>query len=860
MDIASLIGFLAKAEREAKLQLSRQAIGLDGSEGLFHDLALNDAIMLTDVTRVTYDPAALPYRAWGTLNLPGARQPTAVVTFECDQKQVIGLTVDVTVPEPEATDPRVDQAATLKAAGATDYALRHSLVPLPGTTAKVSYTKTIAGTIEITGTEENVLRMGIAGPADGPVLSLTGIPDKPVVAETLAETLARVRFSGKAVTAPTVPILAKSSSSPSLTDVRLTVRNGTDPDILAATATCVYQRVDGNFGEEELLKARITSLTAHVTTVFLAPAPVGYLSFELAGNLNTPSLPWTAVLDDDCVRLMVETADATPFAGHLPTGFKAAGATIAYNLTTKSLDALIDIKGDWRPIQGIELTGIQARLTKTGRAPLIVELNATAALSTRITAQASVGNDISGGWSIGLYVQNVNPTALNAWLHDMGSEILPSPVTTNGDLHVVARVPRSGSPELSCSYTTEFDLGEVSAELALVVEISKATKIHGNLILETAIDDLRHRMNFELDIKNITANIALCFTWEDPQGVEADAFIKLLGASPADIPEIFKPTLTSVTLVWEKDRGIAFMATTRNLTLALASLNPSVKFRGSGPKRIAEGTMYGITSYIPWGSSIIEPMELTINKSLGAGGYGAVYSARLSDGGLVAVKTALEDPDDEAKTKKHVDALRQEYTNMRTIGRHDHIIKSFGSAEPATVGEQHIPGIILLEIIDYDLTKITLSNFDKYGVLLRLRLMADILEGLAQVHKKGLLHQDLWPRNMFAKMRDGSQVGILGDFGIAKEINTNSPFATHRLGNEVTQVWHTSLLTFLQVTASKSWMKEYEDKMPAAEKDRYSKVRERAYQMLEGDDDAYVTGNSMKDVAEAFQALIRIAQ
>ena len=69
--------------------------------------------------------------------------------------------------------------------------------------------------------------------------------------------------------------------------------------------------------------------------------------------------------------------------------------------------------------------------------------------------------------------------------------------------------------------------------------------------------------------------------------------------------------------------------------------------------------------------------------------------------------------------------------------------------------------------------------FENYSKILqgldpKITLMKQIIQGIAFLHLKNIVHRDIKPGNILLKNEDGSAVVKLGDFGLSKILDPNS--------------------------------------------------------------------------------------
>ena len=148
-----------------------------------------------------------------------------------------------------------------------------------------------------------------------------------------------------------------------------------------------------------------------------------------------------------------------------------------------------------------------------------------------------------------------------------------------------------------------------------------------------------------------------------------------------------------------------------------------------------------------------------LGDELGRGGMGVVYRAvREADGRPVAVKTITPAA---AATGKQVERFLRE---CRILAGLDHpSVVAFRDAGEAG-------GVIFLamDLVDGpDLGRV-LAEQGPQGVRTAVRVICQVLGGLAHAHAKGFVHRDIKPTNVLVG-RDGTKrVAKLADFGLAR--------------------------------------------------------------------------------------------
>ncbi|MDJ0617526.1 MAG: serine/threonine-protein kinase [Calothrix sp. MO_192.B10] len=158
----------------------------------------------------------------------------------------------------------------------------------------------------------------------------------------------------------------------------------------------------------------------------------------------------------------------------------------------------------------------------------------------------------------------------------------------------------------------------------------------------------------------------------------------------------------------------------------------------------------------------------TIERKLGEGGIGITYLAKNQHGQLRVIKTLKEEIFNHPMWKPHRDKLKQDFRNEAVrlaVCRHPHIVQIENIFD-----EDNIPCIVMEYIEGEDLGNYLLRQKklpEREGLL----YIKQIAEAVAVIHRKGLLHRDIKPRNIM--LRSGKQEAVLIDFGIAREFIPN---------------------------------------------------------------------------------------
>ena len=152
--------------------------------------------------------------------------------------------------------------------------------------------------------------------------------------------------------------------------------------------------------------------------------------------------------------------------------------------------------------------------------------------------------------------------------------------------------------------------------------------------------------------------------------------------------------------------------------------------------------------------------EYELIRELGQGGMAAVYLARRRDTGrLVAIKAIR------ARYLDDLDAVRRFAREARTVAGLDHpnivrteAIEQIGERAVAIIME-HVPGGTLRD---------WLREHGSLGAEHAEGILRDLANALGYAHRRGIVHRDVKPENVFLDARNGR--ALLSDFGIARPI------------------------------------------------------------------------------------------
>lgn len=144
---------------------------------------------------------------------------------------------------------------------------------------------------------------------------------------------------------------------------------------------------------------------------------------------------------------------------------------------------------------------------------------------------------------------------------------------------------------------------------------------------------------------------------------------------------------------------------------------------------------------------------------LGHGGMGVVYAAEQSE--PIRRKVALK----LIRREKANEVARARFAaERRALERLDHAnvarVYDAGTTDDGLpfIAMEFVPGVTITQFCEGE----------RLSIEARLRLFIDVCRGVQHVHQKGLIHRDLKPSNILVMERDGAQIPMIIDFGIAK--------------------------------------------------------------------------------------------
>ncbi len=153
-----------------------------------------------------------------------------------------------------------------------------------------------------------------------------------------------------------------------------------------------------------------------------------------------------------------------------------------------------------------------------------------------------------------------------------------------------------------------------------------------------------------------------------------------------------------------------------------------------------------------------------VEGKLGEGGIGITFLVRNQSNQLRVIKTLKEEILNNRSWKPHREKLRQDFRDEAVrlaVCRHPHIVQIENIFD-----ENSLPCMVMEYIEGEDLGQ----RLRQSGIVPEteaLLYIKQIGEALTVIHRKGLLHRDIKPRNIM--IRKGKLEAVLIDFGIARE-------------------------------------------------------------------------------------------
>ena len=162
-----------------------------------------------------------------------------------------------------------------------------------------------------------------------------------------------------------------------------------------------------------------------------------------------------------------------------------------------------------------------------------------------------------------------------------------------------------------------------------------------------------------------------------------------------------------------------------------------------------------------------------IIEKIGEGGFGSAYKVINKENNRIY---AIKQISLKNASKKEIDSIIKEAKILSSINS-EYVVKYFGSfsdKEYFNIVMEYCDGLDLRTFLYTHREK---KNFIKEELIYH--IMKGICQGISAIHKKNLIHRDLKPENIFLTSNFNIKIG---DFGIAKQLNSVNEFAKTQSG------------------------------------------------------------------------------
>ncbi|KAG0272595.1 hypothetical protein BGZ95_011622, partial [Linnemannia exigua] len=164
-------------------------------------------------------------------------------------------------------------------------------------------------------------------------------------------------------------------------------------------------------------------------------------------------------------------------------------------------------------------------------------------------------------------------------------------------------------------------------------------------------------------------------------------------------------------------------------------------------------------------------LSLTLISALGAGSYAVVYLAKeVASGTLYALKCLSKDKltEDEVAVQKNEVVIHTSLPKHRNI---IHLFNMFETTHHLFLLLEYSSGMDMYQWISMRADRSDPVSEEPYSLTTRycvIKTVFDqVLEGVAQVHQRGIAHRDLKPENFLIEYADGQYTVKITDFGLA---------------------------------------------------------------------------------------------
>ena len=155
--------------------------------------------------------------------------------------------------------------------------------------------------------------------------------------------------------------------------------------------------------------------------------------------------------------------------------------------------------------------------------------------------------------------------------------------------------------------------------------------------------------------------------------------------------------------------------------------------------------------------SIFGGYKIDFLQELGCGGFGSVYKGHDVHGNTVAIKRVSKSDRRHASTE----AVKAHFLKEKIL--HDNIIKV------CNVKSFKDSMWIVMEFCDLgDLNEFFIKYHQKIDTTVKLKMMRQIINGIAYLHQENIVHRNIKPSNVLLKSSNDCVTVKLGDFGLCK--------------------------------------------------------------------------------------------
>ncbi|KAH7045059.1 kinase-like domain-containing protein, partial [Linnemannia elongata] len=166
-------------------------------------------------------------------------------------------------------------------------------------------------------------------------------------------------------------------------------------------------------------------------------------------------------------------------------------------------------------------------------------------------------------------------------------------------------------------------------------------------------------------------------------------------------------------------------------------------------------------------------LSLTLISALGAGSYAVVYLAKeVASGTLYALKCLSKDKLTEDEVVIH--------TSLPKHRNIIHLFNMFETTQHLFLLLEYSSGMDMYQWISMRADRSDPASGEPYSLTTRYSVIKtvfdQVLEGVAQVHQRGIAHRDLKPENFLIEFADGQYTVKITDFGLATTDSESDEF------------------------------------------------------------------------------------